>query len=184
MKKLSLIFIVTTCVITFIGCCRDVSLTPRTRNLSVSFARPSPWNGAKIPGSQVCHLDGGNGATPPLVVRNIPRETNIIIVEFNNLNNVYLSYDGGKGKIGFYHDGKPTAWLLPVQGETNDLPPYAFIEAQHRGRISRGTAYLPPCSGGNNHLYVAEIIAAKRTGEFDKQITTVLAKGRITLGRY
>ncbi|MGD9639355.1 MAG: hypothetical protein AB7U85_09915 [Alphaproteobacteria bacterium] len=152
--------------------------------LDVKFARPSPWNGTKIPGAQVCQRDGGNGATPPLVINKIPQGTNAIIVEFNDLDNIYLSHGGGNGKIGYYHNGSTTAWLLPVQGETTELPPYAFIEQLHRGRSARGTAYLPPCSSGNNHLYVADVVAVHRSGEFEGQRTEVLARGNIVLGRY
>ena len=162
---------------------RDVAKC-RRNTLDVTFARPSAWNGVKIPGHQVCQKNGGNGSTPPLVIKKLPKYTNAIIVEFNNLDNIYLSHNGGKGKVGFYHDGSPTAWLLPVAGETNNLPPYAFRVEGHRARDSRGTTYMPPCSSGNNHLYVAEVFAVHRSGDAHNERTIILAKGSIVLGRY
>ncbi len=50
--------------------------------LKVSFADPA-WTGKQIPAGQQCQMFSGKGATPPLVVENIPVGANAIIVEFN-----------------------------------------------------------------------------------------------------
>ena len=98
------------------------------QELSVSFVQPSEWDGKVFPAVQMCNGIGGAGSTPALFVANIPPETNVIILEMNNLSNPALAVGGGLGAIGFYHDGEETATLLPVPGETGDLPSFAFEE--------------------------------------------------------
>lgn len=151
--------------------------------LIVTFSEPTRWNGKVIPGNQICEKDLGNAKTPGLVVRRIPKEANMIIVEFNDVSTLELSYDGGLGKVGYYHDGSSTAWLMPVPAETNKLPDFAFKEASHRVAGEKKTAYFPPC-GKKNHMYAAEVKAVRRTGKMGEQTTEVLAYGMIKLGRY
>ncbi len=153
------------------------------QELSVSFIEPSEWDGETFPAVQMCSGIGGAGSTPALFVGNIPPETNVIILEMNNLSNPALASGGGLGSVGFYHDGSETATLLPVPGETGDLPSFAFEEKVNRVNPSKPYAYLPPCYKSNS-TYQATVKALKRTGSFDKQRSILLGEGRIGLGTY
>lgn len=151
--------------------------------LKVSFADPA-WTGKQIPAGQQCQMFNGKGATPPLVVENIPAGANAIIVEFNDLSFAPLSNGGGHGKIGFWIQGGERAVLGAAPGETAKLPEGMFVEAR---ALSTGNyaspGYLPPCSGGRGNLYVADVKAvykARKEGEENR----LLAEQRITLGNY
>ena len=104
-------------------------------------------------------------------------------MEINDLDDAALSEDGGLGSIGFYHNGDSVVTLLPVPGESYDLPPYAFREKANRVDPAKPYAYMPPCLEKKHH-YSATIKAVNRTGSFDKQKTVLLGIGEINLGRY
>ena len=160
-----------------------VAGTPaRAADLTVDMADPA-WNGFQIPAGQQCSKFGGKGATPPLRIGNIPAGANAIIVEFNDRDYQPLSYDGGHGKIGFrIKQGATSADLPSVPGETDDMPEGAFLEERNRATGSYATGgYLPPCSGGNGHVYFADIKAVNTVEGEDPK---VLAETRFLLGRY
>ena len=150
--------------------------------LTVELTDPA-WNGFQIPAGQQCSKFGGKGATPPLRVGNIPTGANAIIVEFNDRDYQPLSDDGGHGKIGFrIKPGAKSAVLPAVPGETDDMPKGAFLEERNRATGSYATGgYLPPCSGGNGHVYFADIKAVNKVEGEDPK---VLAETRFLLGRY
>ena len=178
MKKLFLSFL---SVIALSGCALyDES---QAYQLSVSFLEPTEWNGKIIPPHQSCHTDGGIGSTPPLYVSYIPEGTNLLILEIDDMDKPALSVDGGHGSIGFYHSGDFSAVLLPVPGETNVLPNYAFKEKGNRYDKVKPFPYMPPCIQ-KGHRFVATVKAVKRTGSFDKQKTILLGEGKIDLGVY
>ena len=104
----------------------------RVSSLSVDFLQPTEWNGKIIPAHQGCGMDGGIGSTPPLYVSGIPAKTNLLILEINDIDEPTLSEGGGLGSIGFYHNGDFSAVLLPVPGESNVLPNFAFKEKSSR----------------------------------------------------
>ena len=151
--------------------------------LTLSFSQPTEWNGKIIPSQQGCRADGGKGNTPPLHVSDIPENTNLLIMEINDLDYGLLAKDGGLGAVGFYHKGGSAALLLPVPGETNDLPGFAFKEKTSRVHPSKPFAYTPPCIERKHH-YSATVKAVNRTGSFDKQKTILLGIGHIDLGVY
>ena len=150
--------------------------------LIVEFA-DSAWDGVTIPKGQHCKKFGGDGSTPPLRVSNIPAEANAIVVEFNDLKFIPLSKKGGHGKIGFEIEmGVGVAQLKAVPGGTKKMPEGVWLVKKNRatgGWFSQG--YLPPCSGGNRHTYVADVLAVIKTS---KKKYDVLSTTRITLGRY
>ena len=154
----------------------------KAAELVVTLTDPA-WNGFQIPAGQQCSKFGGKGATPPLRIENIPTGADAIVVEFNYRDYQPLSDDGGHGKIGFRKEqGAKSADLPAVPGETDDMPEGAFLEARNRATGSYATSgYLPPCSGGNGHVYFADIKAV-RTAEGERP--TVLAETRFLLGRY
>ena len=144
--------------------------------LEIAFADPA-WNGKRIPNGQHCSKFGGKGGTPALVVKGVPNGTAEIVVAYNDQSYHPLSYDGGHGKIG-YKASPGTTTIPALPGETTRMPEGARIVAKNRatGSFARD-GYLPPCSGGRGNLYFADVMAVDAKGE-------VLAKGRITLGRY
>ena len=151
--------------------------------LKVSFA-DSAWTGGALPDGQQCAVFGGKGATPPLRVENIPEGANAIIVEFNDLDFGPLSSGGGHGKIGFWHDGSATAALPAVPGDTAKLPDGSFVEARARSTgMYASPGYLPPCSGGRGHVYVADVKAVYKAKK-DSEENRLLAQQRITIGKY
>ncbi len=155
----------------------------RVSGLSVSFMEPTEWNGKTIPPKQICREWGGQGSTPALYITDIPAQTNLIIMEINNLDEPTLAERGGNGSIGFYHNGEPTAVLLPVPGETYSLPKFAFKEKASRVNPAKPYPYMPPCIEKKHH-YAITIKAVNRTGSFDKQRTVPLGIGEIDLGKY
>ncbi len=152
--------------------------------MSVDFAKPSPWGDKIIDGSQICSIDGGVGATPPLVIRNVPKGTNAFIVEFNDADDLSLSYGGGLGTIAYKHDGSDTAWLLPVKGETPKMPEFAFIYNPHRFNNVNGSGYMPPCSGAKKHHYFAIVKAVDLSITPASKNAVVLDTKEIDLGVY
>lgn len=151
--------------------------------LSVNFLQPTEWNGSVIPPHQSCRMDGGKGSTPPLYVTGIPKKANLLIMEINDLDDPALSENGGQGSIGFYHNGESFATLLPVEGEDNILPHFAFKEKSSRVNPAKPFPYMPPCIE-KRHRYSATIKAVKRTGSFDQQKTVLVGIGEIRLGKY
>ncbi len=151
-------------------------------DLTVEFA-DSAWDGVDIPEGQHCKKFGGNGSTPPLTVYNVPAEANAIVVEFNDLDYQPLSKKGGHGKVGFEIEmGAGTVQLPAAPGGTKKMPEGIWLVKKNRATgawFSQG--YLPPCSGGNGNTYVADVLAVVKTS---KKKYKVLAKARITMGRY
>jgi hypothetical protein len=170
------------------GCATSGGYKPvadKLPELKVSFADPA-WTGNVIPAGQQCQVCGGKGATPVLKVENIPAGANAIIVEYNDLNSRSLSSNGGHGKIGFWIKKDSASVTLPsVPGETAQLgTDGSFVEAEARSTQQYASpGYLPPCSGGSGHVYVADVKAvykAIREGEENR----LLAQQRIKLGTY
>ena len=149
--------------------------------LKVTFA-DTTWNGKTIPSGQQCSRDGGTGATPALVVSNIPADANAIIVAYNDASYAPLSNDGGHGKIGYWIDGGGTRTVPSVPGESNDMPEGAFVDAKNRAARINAQGYLPPCSGGRGNSYFADVMAVKRSKNGDE--TLIVGEGRIELGQY
>jgi len=137
---------------------------PSLAKLEVGFADPA-WNGRAIPAGQQCSQFGGKGASPALVVKGIPPGTTDLLVEFNDSDYPPLSTGGGHGTIRVpLTPGATEARIPSVPGETNALPAGVVKEESHRGPMSPGTAYLPPCSGGRGNLYFADGQGGGETG--------------------
>ena len=170
-----------------VGCVSTGGYKPSSENLpalKVTLADPA-WTGGTIPSGQQCKMFGGNGATPKLKIENIPAGTNAIIVEYNDLSFAPLSSGGGHGKIGFWIENKTTVVLPSIPGETAKIDiDGAFIEAR---ALSTGQyaspGYLPPCSGGRGHNYVADVKAVFKSTT-NKEENRLLAQQRIKIGNY
>lgn len=138
------------------------------------------WHSQNIPEGQQCKRDGGNGASPRMVVGRLPPGTNRILLEFNDRTDKKLD-NGGMGRVALQVTEGATGVAVPsIPGHTFQLPSdrMTLIEA-HRGDDEAG-AYLPPCSGGLMHLYTVKVMAAR---EEDGKIT-VLAVENVMLGYY
>ncbi len=152
-------------------------LVPGMAAAKMTVTLGAPWDGKRVPRGQQCQLHGGKGATPPMVVAGLPRGTASVVVAFNDLSFGPLSRNGGHGTIGFPVRGT-TANLPAVPGMTARLPGTAVVVAK---ALSSGQyaspGYLPPCSGGQNNRYVADVSAVGADGK-------VLETLRVEIGRY
>lgn len=187
LKKKYLVFISTlVATISFSGCAGGYEPVPNMAKLDTKFA-DNKWDGKKIPKDQVCSLFTKKaGSTPSLTISNIPAGTNAIIVEINDEGYMPLSNNGGHGKIGFWIDeGSSTVTLPAVPGEIyENLPKNSFIESASRSKGKYATrGYLPPCSGGRNHMYSAEIKAVYKA-KSDEEKSKLLGESYIQFGRY
>ena len=93
-----------------------------------------------------------------------------------------VSFNWTTGKL---KDNVSSITLVPVPGHTSkNLPEDTFIE---RASLSKGrystSGYLPPCSGGKNHMYTAEIKAVYKAKNDDEK-SKLLGETTINLGRY
>jgi len=151
--------------------------------LTASFADEA-WSGQKIPDKQWCRRFGGEGATPPLTIADLPEGATHVIVEFNDETYEPMN-NGGHGALRFaIPQGRSSVSLPPIPGETEDLPAGVAMLKAHAAPNWSGTggAYLPPCSGGRGNSYSATIKAV--TLAPDGKTGTVLGKGKIALGAY
>lgn len=153
------------------------AVVPASAQAKMTVALGAPWDGKRVPGGQQCQLHGGKGATPPMTVTGLPRGTVSVVVAFNDLSFGPLSRNGGHGTIGFPVRGA-AANLPAVPGMTARLPGNAVVVAK---ALSTGQyaspGYLPPCSGGQNNRYVADVSAVGADGK-------VLETLRVDIGRY
>ncbi len=135
------------------------------------------WDGIDVPAGQQCTLFGGNGATPPFYVTDLPAGTAVIHIEFNDLSFAPLAKDGGHGIIGFAVSSSSVD-LVSVPGLSAELPEGIFVvsAARSSGRYA-SDGYLPPCSGGRGNNYSADIIALDANG-------VELGSVTVAIGRY
>ncbi len=151
------------------------------KTLVVSLADPA-WDGKRVPIGQQCQKFSGKGATPLLILNQIPAGTNAIIMEYSD--RTYQPMDrGGHGKFGYRIPSNSTSVDIPsLAGHTFNLPKDFFlIEAQRAPTWDKEGAYLPPCSGGQGNDYYVTIKAVK---EVDGGIRKVLGEAEVFLGKY
>ncbi|MGE4552788.1 MAG: hypothetical protein AB7D57_06730, partial [Desulfovibrionaceae bacterium] len=153
-------------------------------DLRLSFADPA-WTGNAIPAGQQCPSDGGAGATPPLLVQDIPAEADALIFRYNDRTFTQMD-NGGHGIIGLrIAPGSASVTVSAVPGNTKTLPEGFYVVRLHKGTQwgHRAGVYLPPCSGGRGNTYDVKVLAVKLTSE-DGKDWDELAEGRLTLGRW
>jgi len=143
----------------------------------ISVKLLAPWTGKKVPAGQQCTLDGGQGATPPMQIGGLPKGTVSVIVAFNDKSYAPLSRGGGHGIIGFAVKGSRVR-LPSVPGMTRKLAQgVVVVRAARTTGAYASPGYLPPCSGGRGHRYVADIKAISVAGK-------VLGETSVDIGRY
>ncbi|MBM3506418.1 MAG: hypothetical protein FJX64_01590 [Alphaproteobacteria bacterium] len=139
----------------------------------------SAWDGITIPAAQVCKRFGGNGATPRLALDGYHSGTQVILLAFNDETYEPMN-NGGHGIVGFRINGKyASTGSLP--GETNIISQGNFIVADNR--LGQSPGYLPPCSGGQGHLYSVTVMAVT-WADTNPPYYRVLNQTRVELGRY
>lgn len=150
--------------------------------LRVSFVDMS-WDGKRVPKGQQCNRDNGEGATPPIVVDNIPAGANAIIMEFSDASSSNMNF-GGHGKIGYRIPKNKTRVTIPsVAGHTFDLPNGFFMVAAHVNPAwDKAGAYLPPCSGGRGNRYYVTVKAVYDAPKGEQ--STMLGKAKLQMGTY
>ena len=162
--------------ITFLLACSDKNIA----DINISF-NDLKWDGEKVPKVGQCRNCGGEGFSPALRVKNIPPDTDLIVVEFNDKSMPGLSKDGGHGAIRFKIKNK-TEFVIPsIAEQTLDLPEGIELESQHRAPLGKPGAYMAPCGCGNENKYEATIIAFKST-QSGQRLT--MGKGKIFLGKF
>jgi hypothetical protein len=138
-----------------------------------------------VPVGQQCNKFGGNGATPSLMVKNIPNGVNALIMEYSDRDSEYRYMDnGGHGKIGYMIMSGTKQIIIPsVPGHSFDLPKGFFLVSAHQApNYDKAGAYMPPCSGGKGHLYYVPVKSVYDAPEGKE--SQRLGEGQLTLGKY
>ena len=170
-------------LVVFIGGCATGRYVPVDNVAKLDVAHTDTrWTDKGVPKVGLCARDGGEGMSPPLVVRNIPSGTTDIIVEFSDRTFTALD-NGGHGSIRVPITGETEVMIPSVPGETFNLPNGVFTEAAHlSSRMSAG-AYAGPCSGGRGNFYEADVKAVSKSTT-PSQPSRLLGKGSIALGTH
>lgn len=148
--------------------------------LNISFV-DQKWDGRNVPKAGQCQNCGGQGLSPALRIRNIPKDADFLIVEFNDKSMPALSRGGGHGALRF-QIGQESEFVAPsVNEQTFDLPLGIELESQHRAPVGNPGAYMAPCGCGNENKYEATVMAVK-SGQSGSRL--LLGKGKISLGKF
>ena len=141
--------------------------------LSISFVDQN-WDGKDVPKSGQCRSCGGKGLSPTLLVKNIPENTDVLIVEFEDTTmNIF------HGAIRVPVSEKEEIAIPSFQDQTFNLPKGVETESEHTAPIGAAGAYMAPCGCGLRNKYVATIVAIKNENSGQK-----LLLGKIKLGRF
>lgn len=173
LKQVIIIFLVTACLF---ACSEgNYESAGTVAKLSVSFT-DSKWDGKKVPKEGQCTNCGGDGLSPPLLVKNVPENTDALIVEY-----IDKTMGVDHGALRFLISGKSEIMIPSVPEQTYDLPRNVEMESEHNAPIGKAGVYMAPCGCGYNNRYVATILAVKKKASGQKLL---LGKGKIKLGRF
>ncbi|GHC62296.1 hypothetical protein [Neogemmobacter tilapiae] len=119
----------------------------------------APWDGVTVPAGQHCRLQDGSGDTPPMQVTGVPEAAVALRLWFNDLSYPSLAFDGGHGVVEIATAPGDVA-IAALPGETDALPDGVrmFSAPRARGEYA-SVGYLPPCSGGREHVYAVTVTA-------------------------
>jgi hypothetical protein len=184
---LSILFSITF-LLTFTNCSKSIKYIsiydPAVLDVSFNNDDENKWNGKRIPDGQQCEKYGGEKPkTPKISVKNIPPGTNAIIMEYSDKN--YKPMDnGGHGKVGYMISEGTTEVKIPsISGNSLSVPNNFFIVVKHKNIFAKEGAYMPPCSGGDNHCYYVTVKAVFIDPANDKNYQ-LLGEGKLVLGKY
>ncbi|MCP3888693.1 MAG: DUF2974 domain-containing protein [Desulfobulbaceae bacterium] len=163
-------------------CAKQLQTDSSAVTLQLSFA-DAAWDGKTIPKGQQCLEYGGNGASPPILVNNIPPQANKLVLEFSDA--TYKPCDkGGHGIIGYaIPSGSKKITVPAIPGQSFDLPEGFNLIKEHCGAdlLMQPGAYIGPCPGLGN-LYYVTIKALYESP--DKSTSQLLGIGRLDIGTY
>jgi len=122
-------FIFLTVAVLFVACSDSkYESAKEVSELSISFNDPQ-WDGKLVPKIGQGKNCGGGGLSPALAVTNIPKEADLLVVEFNDKTMPSLSKDGGHGAIRLQISRKDEFVVPAVNEQTFDLPPSIETES-------------------------------------------------------
>ena len=172
MKKGALILLAIVC---FFACSdSEYESSEQVAELAISFTDPV-WDGADVPEKGQCTNCGGEGFSPPLLVKNIPEDTDVLIVEFHD-KSVNVFHGAFRIKV-----PKKTELVIPSVKETAAVPKRVELKIENNAVIGGKAAYWAPCGCGSRNEYVAEIVALKNQSSDQKLL---IGKGEIKLGKF
>lgn len=139
------------------------------------------WNGKIIPKGQQCNRFGGDATTPPITIKNLPKDANFIVMSYNDINAASMN-NGGHGILGYaVNQSKGSINIPKVPGHTFDLPRgFNSIQPHLAPNWDTAGSYMPPCSGGGGHNYTVKIEAFA----INQQEIKLLDTSIISLGKY
>ena len=137
------------------------------------------WDGRSIPAGQQCKRFGGQGSTPRIALEGYHSGAQVILLAFNDESHEPMN-NGGHGIVGIRINGR-SATVGSVAGETALASQSNFVVADNRSGEAPG--YLPPCSGGQGHLYSVTVMAVT-WADTNPPSYRVLNQTRVELGRY
>ncbi|GEO80067.1 hypothetical protein [Pararhodospirillum oryzae] len=138
------------------------------------------WNGKTVPAEGRCKALGGTGRTPPLIIGGIPTGARTVLVAFSKRGDSDLD-DGGLGVVGWTLPLGASLFVTPpVPGQTESLPPGAWIERSHGAALGPRVGYLGPCFPESGAVYEADVRVMGPTGQGEQG---VMAHGVISLGQ-
>ena len=173
MKKRIFIFLAIVC---FFACSDGKYKSAESvAELTISFIDQN-WDGKDVPTSGQCRSCDGEGLSPALRVKNIPENTDTLIVEFKDKTmNIF------HGAIRVQVFEKAEIAIPSFQDQTFNLPHGVEAESEHTAPIGASGPYMAPCGCGLRNKYEATIVAIKNENSDQKLL---LGKGKINLGRF
>ncbi|WP_236546697.1 hypothetical protein [Psychromonas sp. L1A2] len=145
---------------------------------------PIVWDGVKIPVEQQCDKFGGEStAMPNLHVMDFPSGSDSIVLEYSDRDSKKMD-NGGHGRMSYSIDAMSKVVDIPsVPGHSFYLPiKFTIIEAHRGAGWDKEGAYMPPCSGGNNHAYYVTIKTIKTIKTMKGNMVT--AKTVLAIGKF
>lgn len=143
----------------------------------------SEWDGIAVPDGQQCRKFGGSGASPSLLISDIPLQANAVLLAFGDLTYEPM-LNGGHGVVGIsLIEGVTSIEFPSVPAETTVLPDGVYTEALHRSDRGDVGAYLPPCSGGIGNTYYVDVLAVYKAAS-ESEPSMLLGEARLILGKY
>ncbi|MEA3290621.1 MAG: hypothetical protein U9Q04_10630 [Campylobacterota bacterium] len=168
----------------FSGCAK-YEVLPNKVDIKAKFA-DAKWDGNRVPKDEICSDYNKNGGhSPKIMITNLPKDTNKIILSFND-ESVQRMNHGGHGVVGYKVANSSTNVTIPsIKGETFNLPVNFTSENAHNGGQFGKTpgAYLPPCSGGRGNTYSVNIEAIQEFGSDEKK-PMLLGDTKLKMGIY
>ena len=149
-------------------------------NFSVSFLNPDHW-GEKLNETQVCYKFGSHQAnsafSPSFVLSHIPSAAVDVVFSYNDTDYEHMD-NGGHGIYGYKLPANRQTVVVPAIMGEQAVPQGFFAIQEHLSQDWSGTqgVYLPPCSGGQGHVYTVTVSLRDQQGQTIEQKTLTLGQ--------